>query len=142
MTKITGLFPGLPFEGALSMPETSKNVQSKVPIDQVSAESMKQLATKSADQISAGNMMQLATKSFDQISQESVKQLANKSVNQLSQGLVGSQPTKIGSAFDSKTEKVISSNFPKKSIIESKTSFKQIRTVLLIWIKHLKSNSC
>ncbi|KAK7367732.1 hypothetical protein VNO80_09750 [Phaseolus coccineus] len=90
MTKMTGL-PGLPFgQGALPMPETSKNAQ---------------LATKSADQISAGSMMQQATKTFDQISQESVMQLANKSVNQLSQGLVGSQPTKIGSAFDSKTEK-------------------------------------
>ncbi|ESW28578.1 hypothetical protein PHAVU_002G001100 [Phaseolus vulgaris] len=92
MTKMSGLIPGLPFgQGALPLPETSKNAQ---------------LATKSADQISAGSMMQKATKSFDQISQESVMQLANKPVNQLSQGLVGSQPTKIGSAFDSKTKKV------------------------------------
>ncbi|KAL9327483.1 hypothetical protein ACSQ67_002486 [Phaseolus vulgaris] len=92
MTKMTGLIPGLPFDqGALPLPETSKNAQ---------------LATKSADQISAGSMMQQATKSFDQISQESVMQLANKPVNQLSQGLVGSQPTKIGSTFDRKTKKV------------------------------------
>ena len=99
MTKMTGLIPGLPFDqGALPLPETSKNAQ---------------LATKSADQISAGSMMQQATKSFDQISQESVMQLANKPVNQLSQGLVGSQPTKIGSTFDRKTKKVI--NFPQNS---------------------------
>ncbi|XP_014520510.1 uncharacterized protein LOC106777443 [Vigna radiata var. radiata] len=100
MTKMTGLVPGLPFgQGALPMPASSKN-------DQVSSESMMQSVTKSADQISAGrSMMQHATKSFDQISQESLVQLANKSVHQLSQGLVGSQPTKIGSASDSQTEK-------------------------------------
>jgi len=107
MTKMTGLIPGLPFsQGTLPLPATSKNDQSKVPTDQVSAESMMQSATKSADQTSAGSMMQQATKSFHQISQESVMQLANKSVNQLSQGLVGSQPTNTGSAFDSQTEKV------------------------------------
>ncbi|WVZ11996.1 hypothetical protein V8G54_016526 [Vigna mungo] len=101
MTKMTGLVPGLPpfGQGALPMPASSKN-------DQVSSESMMKSVTKSADQISAGrSMMQQATKSFDQISQESLLQLANKSVHQLSQGLVGSQPTKIGSAIDSQTEK-------------------------------------
>ncbi|CAJ1928693.1 unnamed protein product [Sphenostylis stenocarpa] len=103
MTKMSGLIPGLPFgKGASPTPAASKSAMSKVPTDQVSAESMMQLANKSADQISAGSMMQQATKSFNQISQESMMQLATKSVNQLSQDLVGSQPTNIGSAFDNK----------------------------------------
>ncbi|KAK7406313.1 hypothetical protein VNO78_07936 [Psophocarpus tetragonolobus] len=74
--------------GALPMPTSSNSAQSKVPTD---AESMLQLATKSAEQIAAGSMMQQAT----------------KSANKLSQGLVGSQPTKIDSAFDNKVLKPV-----------------------------------
>ncbi|KAL5168235.1 50S ribosomal protein L19, chloroplastic [Glycine soja] len=88
MTKMIGLIPGLPFGwGALPMPEPSKSAQSKVPTNQISAESKMQLATKSADQISQG--MQQATKSVDQISQGSMTQLATKSASQISQGLAG-----------------------------------------------------
>ncbi|KHN42663.1 uncharacterized protein LOC114423378 [Glycine soja] len=83
MTKMIGLIPGLPFgQGALPMPTSSKSRQ-----------------------ISAESIMQRATKSFDQISQESMMQLASKSASQISQGLVGSQPTKIDSAFDNKVLK-------------------------------------
>ncbi|KAH1223544.1 hypothetical protein GmHk_11G030990 [Glycine max] len=105
MTKMIGLIPGLPFGwGALPMPEPSKSAQSKVPTNQISAESKMQLATKSADQISQG--MQQATKSVDQISQGSMTQLATKSASQISQGLVGPQPTtKIDLAFDYKALK-------------------------------------
>ncbi|XP_027362625.1 uncharacterized protein LOC113870232 [Abrus precatorius] len=95
-----GLFRSLPFsQGAL--PASLKSAQSKVTTDQISAESIMQLATKSADQISSGSVMQLAT----------------KSASHISEGLVGSQPTKIDLAFQNKalksgqTEKVIS-NLP------------------------------
>ncbi|KHN42662.1 hypothetical protein glysoja_018905 [Glycine soja] len=55
--------------------------------------------------MSAESMMQLATKSADQISQGSMMQLATKSASQISQGLVGSQPTKIDLDFDYKAFK-------------------------------------
>ncbi|XP_029127746.1 uncharacterized protein LOC109801394 isoform X2 [Cajanus cajan] len=123
MTKMIGLIPGVPFgRGALPMPESSKSGQSKVPTDQISAESMIKQATKTAEQFSQGSMtqeatkamdqisqasmmMQQATKSVDQISQGSMTQLATKSSSQISQGLVGSQPTKTDSAFDNKALK-------------------------------------
>lgn len=86
MTKMIGLIPGLPFgRAAFPAPASSKSAESKVPADQISAESMMQMATKSSDQVSQGNMMQ--------------------SANQISQGLVGYQPTKIDSDFDNKALK-------------------------------------